>query len=135
MKSLKTTTLLKLDLALQIAIFVSSILCLVLFNSSGWAFIFFYLILGSWQVLSFLLHLDRRSSTSNITKLYGKALMILLFIGLGAYILTFLPIVGYPLFFIFLLFMLLAGPLLAIYYFGLCSEDLKNLTKTLSDEN
>lgn len=134
MKPLKTKRLLQMDLVIQSTLIAATILCFILLNNTGWTFIFFYFILGSWQVLSFLLHLDRRFSTTNISRMYGNALLVVLLLGLGTYLISYLQVFNGA-FLIYLLAMLLVGPILAICYFILCSEDLKQINKTLSYEN
>lgn len=77
----QTLRLLQVDIAIQWLIIICSFLILAFPIESYYFFIGIYLVLGGWQVLSFLVHLKRRLKTSKIGLNYGKLLLALLIIG------------------------------------------------------
>jgi hypothetical protein len=91
-------------------------------------FLNWYLVLGGWQLLSFLSHfLTNKGCVNRVErKYYGQTLLWLIIIGLVTLLLSFADV---PLIIFYLLAMLVAGPVMAVWYFIITIKELKALRK------
>lgn len=110
MKLLKIT-----DSVVQVLITLYFIISSLLMHDSG-QMMYWYFILGGWQVLSYLLHqfsgwpmLNKKERNN-----YGSCLGWILFLGLILYLLLLIEL---PILIFYLFAMLFVGPVMAIWYF------------------
>lgn len=119
---MKTTILFKkIDVAGQLLLAATALVILAADDYGGAAFVFGYFALGGWQLLSTLVHGLNSGAffRSPMRRSYEKALLWIFIIG----------IVTAPVFLFYLMAMLVAGPIMAIYYMIVCTDEITLLRK------
>ncbi len=122
------------DMAFNILILLSLILIYfsgIEINDKDFYLLYFYFFIGAWQVLSFLFHLFFKNSFDVFEKgkrnFYGIVLLLLL--GLC----SILFIANTDSIFVFLIALLFISPFLALYYFFILIEELKQINLKLKN--
>jgi len=131
MKTLTLKKLLEIDLSIQIALIVFSIMLISFAGAVVWAFFVFYFGMGTWQLISFVLNYSRRKQKKSLIKIYKNALIFFFFFGIATTLPFLLPKVGGLFFLIYLFIMLFAGIFMAILYIDITVKDISNLKRHL----
>lgn len=112
------------DLLIQAGLLFGALISMFTLQLYELAFLLFYFSLGGWQLLSFFIHLIFRHSSwyaASQRMGYGIVLGVLAGLGLAGYIF-------WPLLLGFLaLGLLIFSPLMALWYFMTCLDELKRL--------
>jgi len=108
------------DLWISIALIITgTITSIVLLE---YTFIYWYFIVGGWQVISMLVHaINGWFRRKKSRRYYHWTVAIIIAMGILAFLI--------PLFFFIYFVMLFAAPLMAIFYTLMCSEEVKELKK------
>ena len=116
--------LLKLaDLVIQIALFIGGVIYCLLVTVNYESFLYPYFVLGSWQVLSFLINMTvgTKSMYHGQRNSYGIVLLWALGIGMLTVILSLLFKV--PFFLLYLFALLIVSPFWALWYISICYHE------------
>lgn len=126
-----TLRILKVDIAIQWLIIITSFLSLSFPLDSYYFFIGIYFVLGGWQVFSFLVHLKRRLNTTRIGRLYGWLLLGVALFGLPIFLAPFFdfPDFIFGMWFFVAFIMIILGPIMAIWYIGISYQDKTQILK------
>jgi hypothetical protein len=114
----------QIDIAVQIAAIVASIIYALVDRSTN--FIFGYFVVGGLQIISFLVHWAI-SGTGGLTpgrRRYGWFLLTVAFLALLCWA---TPLALIILLYLFLLPMLFVAPVIAIAYSNMCYNELKRI--------
>lgn len=132
---MKTSThkkILEVDLSIQIALVVLSIMLLTFTGKPEWAFLLFYFGLGTFQLISFLLHFKRRNRTQKTLKYtYQNFLLFVLIFAIISFASLLVPYFQGGFFMIFLVVMLILGVIMALMYIDLTTKDIYKLKRKI----
>jgi len=113
-----------IDLYMQALLCLLSLL-LLLFENYHFSFIHPYIIVGGWQLVSFLIHLFSTPTYLHQTrKIYGITILIVALLGLAALALLSIDI---PFLVYYMIGLLIVSPILAGWYFIICFKEVKLL--------
>lgn len=120
MKTRKTAEFLKIDLYIQLAIIIASLLLLMVPGLQSYAFITFYFGLGAFQIISYFIHLERRVKSRKVPAVYTTVLIVITIAGL-------LSTLSSQLLFMYLFIMLLLGIIMGFSYLIITLTELKQI--------
>ena len=122
-----------LDLILQASLIIGGIVYAIAgLNNSGINPIHSYIIVGSWQVISYSIHYFLFTPTifQSERKHYGKIVLAILVLGSVLLIpLLFQLSITVPFLFIYLVALLIISPFLAFYYLVICWKEYRLIIK------
>lgn len=133
MKIINTKRCLQFDISMQISFITLTAIIGFLTSRLEWSFMTFYFGLGAFQLISFFVHLKRRLKNVKLIRTYAIGILGSLIFGLVAIGITFVAEDGVFFLFIYLYFMLIAGPTLAVIYLVLSIEDLGNVQTKIKE--
>jgi hypothetical protein len=110
----------EIDLVLQVSILFLSAVAIMPYKE--YALIGFYLVLGGWQLVSAIVHQATGFFRSGARRLYTYLCYVLVLL-LG------FSFTAMPFGIFFLYFMVVAGPLMAIYYLVICFTEYRFLKR------
>jgi predicted membrane channel-forming protein YqfA (hemolysin III family) len=123
--------ILEVDLSIQIALVVLSIMILSFTARAEWAFVLFYFGLGAFQLISFLLHFKRRREHKKLNRTYQRLLLFVLIFSILSFISLLAPYFQGGFFMLFLVVMLFLGIILALIYINLTTKDISKLKRKI----
>ena len=115
------------DLGIQVVLFLAG-LAVFLFTNEEQLYFYFYYLLGSWQILSLIIHyIDNRGlQFFQKRRLFGQTIVWVIITGAVSLLLLYFKT---PVIIFYLLGLLLFSPFLAIWYMSICYRELLNLEK------
>lgn len=131
---MKTSTqkkILEVDLSIQIALVVLSIMLLTFTGKPEWAFLLFYFGLGTFQLISFLLHFKRRRVHKKLIRTYQGLLLFVLIFAILSFSSLLVPYFQGGFFMIFMFVMFFLGIFMAILYINLTVNDITKLKRKI----
>jgi predicted membrane channel-forming protein YqfA (hemolysin III family) len=131
MKTLTHKKILEVDLSIQIALVVLSIMLLTFTGKPEWAFLLFYFGLGTFQLISFLLHFKRRREHKKLTRTYQRLLLFVLIFSILSFASLLVPYFQGGFFMIFMFIMFFLGIFMAILYINLTVNDITKLKRKI----
>lgn len=115
------------DLGIQVLLFLAG-LVVFLFTNEEQLYFYFYYLLGSWQILSLIIHyIDNRGlQFFQKRRLFGQTIVWVIITGEVSLLLLYFKT---PVIIFYLLGLLLFSPFLAIWYMSICYRELLQLRK------
>ena len=115
------------DLGIQVLLFLAG-LVVFLFTNEEQLYFYFYYLLGSWQILSLIIHhIDSRGlQFFQKRRLFGQTIVWVIITGAVSLLLLYFKT---PVIIFYLLGLLLFSPFLAIWYMSICYRELLQLRK------
>ncbi len=115
------------DLGIQVLLFLAG-LVVFLFTNEEQLYFYFYYLLGSWQILSLIIHyIDNRGlQFFQKRRLFGQTIVWVIITGAVSLLLLYFKT---PVIIFYLLGLLLFSPFLAIWYMSICYRELLQLRK------
>jgi predicted membrane channel-forming protein YqfA (hemolysin III family) len=131
MKTSTVKKILEVDLSIQIALVVLSIMILSFTARAEWAFVLFYFGLGAFQLISFFLHFKRRRENKKLIRTYQRLLLFVLIFTVVSFTSLLMPYFQGGFFMLFLVVMLFIGIIMALIYINLTTKDISNLKRKI----
>ena len=115
------------DLGIQVLLFLTG-LAVFLFTNEEQLYFYFYYLLGSWQILSLIIHyIDNRGlQFFQKRRLFGQTIVWVIITGAVSLLLLILKS---PVIIFYLFGLLLFSPFLAIWYMSICYREILQLRK------
>jgi len=115
------------DLGIQVLLFLTG-LAVFLFTNEEQLYFYFYYLLGSWQILSLIIHhIDNRGlQFFQKRRIFGQAIVWVIVTGAVSLLLLILKS---PVIIFYLFGLLLFSPFLAIWYMSICYREILQLRK------
>lgn len=118
----------RLDFLVQITMFFIWI-PLFIFSRNNMGFLYFYFVVGGWQLLSCLIHgiYSQNFYPVKARKHYLVTLLVVVILGIISFASVLVPFLGSiaPLFFPFAFGSLFFTPLMAVWYCYICHKEIK----------
>ena len=131
MKTSTVKKILEVDLSIQIALVVLSVMILSFTARAEWAFVLFYFGLGAFQLISFFLHFKRRRENKKLIRTYQRLLLFVLIFTVVSFTSFLMPYFQGGFFMLFLVVMLFIGIIMALIYINLTTKDISNLKRKI----
>jgi|688.fasta_scaffold310480_2 predicted membrane channel-forming protein YqfA (hemolysin III family) len=131
MKTSTVKKILEIDLSIQIALVVLSIMILSFTARAEWAFVLFYFGLGAFQLISFFLHFKRRRENKKLIRTYQRLLLFVLIFTVVSFTSLLMPYFQGGFFMLFLVVMLFIGIIMALIYINLTTKDISKLKRKI----
>ena len=131
MKTSTVKKILEIDLSIQIALVVLSVMILSFTARAEWAFVLFYFGLGAFQLISFFLHFKRRRENKKLIRTYQRLLLFVLIFTVVSFTSLLMPYFQGGFFMLFLVVMLFIGIIMALIYINLTTKDISNLKRKI----
>jgi predicted membrane channel-forming protein YqfA (hemolysin III family) len=131
MKTSTVKKILEVDLSIQIALVVLSIMILSFTARAEWAFVLFYFGLGAFQLISFFLHFKRRRENKKLIRTYQRLLLFVLIFTVVSFTSLLMPYFQGGFFMLFLVVMLFIGIIMALIYINLTTKDISKLKRKI----
>jgi predicted membrane channel-forming protein YqfA (hemolysin III family) len=131
MKTSTVKKILEIDLSIQIALVVLSIMILSFTARAEWAFVLFYFGLGALQLISFFLHFKRRRENKKLIRTYQRLLLFVLIFTVVSFTSLLMPYFQGGFFMLFLVVMLFIGIIMALIYINLTTKDISKLKRKI----
>lgn len=131
MKTLTLKKILEIDLSIQIALIILSIMLISFLGNPGWAFFTFYFFLGAIQLISYFLHLKRRLKQKSLIRTYTRFLWFVAIFGIISFSSLIIPSLEGGLLMIFFVIMIITGIIMVILYMNMTINDIANLKRKI----
>jgi len=131
MKTSTVKKILEIDLSIQIALVVLSVMILSFTARAEWAFVLFYFGLGAFQLISFFLHFKRRRENKKLIRTYQRLLLFVLIFTVVSFTSLLMPYFQGGFFMLFLVVMLFIGIIMALIYINLTTKDISKLKRKI----